>query len=413
VLTQGAVGAALGAAVLLGCLAACGADVEVQSGQPNPGGSGPGGSAPGGSAPGGSGGSPGCEAGDDFVLDEGNSAVLSGEQVFANFELGSAQGPPVSTVQIAPYDPAMPGSGWLHVKAHTITIHRFGRIDAAAAGYQGTVEAGSGYGSDGAGQTPPDPTPGPTPPPGPAAPGGGGAHVAVGGAGTLLAGCSVYPEAAGGLPYAFDPQNPLLTGMGSSGGSGHSGVNPTASVRGGHGGGVVVLEAATVALEGAVWVDGEDALTLALGVGVLGGPAAGGAAGTIIVRANSFTFDDAFTDPDTATTTLLSARGGRGALDAASPTAIGGSGSGGLVTLEIGAGNDALLGHVDVSGGASQSAACPAGPAGGAGQAAIAAAPPCIDADGDGHADVACGGDDCAEGNAAANPDTCTCAPGR
>ena len=191
---------------------------------------------------------------------------------------------------------------------------------------------------------------------------------------------------------------------GSSGGTGHSGVNPESSIKGGNGGGVIILEASTIHLGGALWVNGENGTPQGGNVGVLGSAAGAGAGGTIILKANNFDFDSAFLDPDTNQAILVSAVGGLGARDAANARVVGGSGSGGLVRLEVGTSFETTLGPMVVVDPGADGSAC-AGSAGGPGQKSFVVTPPCIDSDGDSVGAIECGGTDCDDGDQDINPD--------
>jgi hypothetical protein len=352
---------------------------------------------------------------DDVTFGSGNPSFLRGVQNYRDLVIGTEAGPDVTEINVDAYDPAITDTGWVYIRARTITINRYGRINANFAGYRGTTTGGTGYSNNqGAGGTPADPSVGPTPACEPScdpAPGGGGGHVGAGGPALFVnlgvnPPCGAVPDGQGGTAYAFDPSGSpqiLLTGMGSAGGTGHSGVNPETSGKGGNGGGVIILEASTIYLRGALWANGEDA-PLQGGAGVLGAPAGGGAGGTVVVRANNFDFDATFLDPETNAAVLAAAAGGRGAVDAVTARVVGGSGSGGLVRFEVGLAVQTTLGPmVSVLGGLNGSITCSES-AGASGLAEFLTSPPCVDADLDTFGAVECGGTDCDDGNPDINP---------
>jgi MYXO-CTERM domain-containing protein len=305
------------------------------------------------------------------------------------FETVTIAGP----LDVLDYNPADPTTGWLHIRAEEITVAAAGVIDAAGKGYRAEADGGQGYES-GAGQSPAL-TVAPQP-------GGGGAHAGAGGPGVNISDCSLFLEAAGGTAYDATG-GPLglfedarrLGGLGSAGGSGWgtSGTNPYHSP-GGVGGGMVVLEAATVTFEGAIHVDGGSPPPSSTGYGVFYSAPGGGAGGSVVILANTFSF---------GTGAQITARGGGGYIDSDQLNVVGGSGGGGRVTLQVGAEHQSFASQIQVGGGAAPSACTES--AGQDGLIEIVDSPPCIDADRDGHRNVDCGGEDCDDGQASINPD--------
>ena len=361
-----------------------------------------------------------CREGEDctIVLD----TRLDGEHMFRNVVIGTDDGPTVVTLAVNKYSTAEDagvGVGWLQLRAHSIEVKRFGRIDASGAGYKG-LEAGGGDGyGGGAGETPADPTP--TGGPGLAAPGGGGGHRGLGGSGVTLGDCTAYTGANGGAAYTatspfLDLGDIRTTGMGSSGGTGHSGINGNSSGRGGSGGGVIVLEAGRITINGALFADGESAPIAPSPAdyqGMLGSPAGGGSGGTIYINSPQLTLDTAFTDPTNPTPTpapLFSVRGGVGAPDRdpdQSPAVLGGGGGGGLLLIQSNSVTQELVEPLlDRTAGQHPAfGACTNVHFGQPGTLVVQASPSaCMNLDGDDAEASSCGGMDCNDGNAAMSP---------
>jgi hypothetical protein len=314
----------------------------------------------------------------DLELAAGADASLHGDHLFGTVRIAG-------TLRVDSAEPS-----WLYLRAHTIVIEEGGVIDASASGHRGTTIVGAG---PGAGGTPPEVALAT------AAPAGGGAHVGGGGSGaTAGRPCTLSPSAPGGTVYdtrfAFyadaDPLEAVTRAeiFGSSGGTSHSGPPNDWLGRGGHGGGVVVLEAATITMNGAVRADGEP------GANTLGAGPGGGAGGTIWIRG---------TNVDVGASASLSARGASGA---AATGLLGGSGGGGWVLVHVPAraGGDALVAVALVDGGPTVAACAGTQGFGGAAPPPLVPALDCIDADRDGHPNVACGGDDCDDGDQGAAP---------
>lgn len=290
------------------------------------------------------------------------SQLLGGTHLFS--ELTIQQG---ATLRVPPNltDPTAPA---LHVRAGRIVVEAGGAIDATGAGYQGAdgvagaqpdgTSAGGGYAqNDGR-------------------PGAGGANAGAGGRG-IDALCNTNAGPAGGLSYP-DPLDPLLAG--SAGGA----ARPTGAgipSRGGHGGGLVILEAAEIRIDGQVLARGGD------GISVLDLGSGGGAGGSIRIIAHALSGAG-----------VISARGGHGGTGA---VYNGGGGGGGVVLFRTGDGTNGGL-PVEVGGG--QSGPC-SGALAGAGTSSAEALGACLDVDGDGHSAAICGGDDCDDGDPAIHPD--------
>ena len=295
---------------------------------------------------------------------------------------------------VSPYDAtsAQP-TGYLHIRARSITITETGGIDASGAGF-GSVYVGTmpTMPTDGGG--PGGGTRGVPIGAGAPAPGGGGAHVGIGGRGLAsIMPCAPSATALGGVAYddataplaAMDP----FASLGSAGAASHCGDTGDQQRAGGRGGGVIMLSASTITIAGAVRADGQG--RAALGDALFGcGPGAG-AGGAIIVVTHELSMTGAG---------LLSAAGGESPRSGdPAPRSWGGGGGGGLITVFAGVAPTSL--NTSVSGGAAD---CPGG-VGGDGALASLASVGCLDADGDGHPSVACGGPDCHDGATAIGPD--------
>ncbi len=273
------------------------------------------------------------------------------------------------------------GTGWVTIKANTITVAAGGVIKADGAGYAGqdgsfgncalmsaTLCAGAG---SAVGQ-----------------PGGGGGFFAAGADGThedTPGACTDFMGMAQGGAAFFDATKKLLD-LGSAGGAGHL-TMPTATA-GGRGGGGVRLEAAMVVMDGAISADGNGANPLG-GVGP-----GGGSGGAVEIFAASLTG-----------TGTVSVKGGDGAHGPGIAGTFvpnnGGGGSGGVVLLHLANGAPNPL-TVDATGGATGDCTTLGGLPGAAILDPMAAA--CIDVDGDTHPSKQCGGDDCDDSDPAIHP---------
>jgi hypothetical protein len=183
----------------------------------------------------------------------------------------------------------------------------------------------------------------------------------------------------GGIGYG-DGMTPK---PGSAGGAANVAM-PGLGSRGGHGGGVIILEAARVEVYGTLLARGEDGL-----VAQANGSGAG-AGGAIQIIANTFQIGP---------NSRLSVRGGNGG----DGTSNGGGASGGLIVLTS---NLPMMLMTEIEGGTSGSCAPPAG-SGGAGRLVNPGAPAgCMDVDSDGHGSRLCPtvGPDCDDGDPAIFP---------
>ncbi|EYF03186.1 Hypothetical protein CAP_6162 [Chondromyces apiculatus DSM 436] len=255
----------------------------------------------------------------------------------------------------------------LHVRAGRIVIESGGVIDASGAGYQGNDgnDGGEPTGSDASGKHAAQPGLQGQP--------GSGAGSAGTGARGVLAACGALDQAVDGGQSYLTPVEMLLPG--SAGGAFVSAMPLSVPSRGGHGGGVVLLEAAEIQIDGEIWARGGDGLSvLDLGSG-------GGAGGAIQLRAALLSGGG-----------VLSVRGGAGGTGT---YAHGGGGAGGVVVIRTGDGMLAGL-SANVEGG-------PSGPCtsdvGGPGVLSVEVLGACLDADRDGHPAALCGGDDCDDGD--------------
>ncbi|MBM4358270.1 MAG: putative metal-binding motif-containing protein [Deltaproteobacteria bacterium] len=332
--------------------------------------------------------------GEDLTVGEGSSVKLSGTHTYETVTIDGR-------LAVTPYTPpTTPGAavttGWLKIIANRIKLAGSGQIDATGAGYAGSAAGGAGT-TIGAGGTPTVPDGSGDQP----FPGGGGAHVGAGGSGLKLVGCSVVPGAEGGggyddktSPFVLKPGEEYL-GMGSSGGTAHVGIpNPTENVVGGRGGGVIILVASELELEGSLLAVGASPAS------PFKGAAGGGAGGTIYLRVGKLTVGmDA----------KLDVQGAPGLMGLSEPNnsmnlgveTVGGSGGGGLIVIE--SKGAVSLAQVNLLGGASAAPACTKA-TGGPGEFFQVESKDCVDADGDTFEGALCGGTDCNDVDGTVNP---------
>jgi hypothetical protein len=262
-------------------------------------------------------------------------------------------------------DGATSSAGSLTIKAGSVTVQKGGLIDARGAGFPGTTAAGGAPAccSTAAGSAGPMDVK--------STPGGGGASGGDGAAGCPNGG-------AGGVRY----DAPMNGNPGSAGGasflSNGSSDDPN---RGGRGGGVVVIRAATVTVDGMILADGAPGISYG-GVGT-----GGGAGGFIAIDASEL-----------LGTGLLSAKGGAGGEGY---SGSGGGGGGGVIQISVG---KALINGMplwDISGGSTGTGTgtgtetCADGMPGIAPDVEPKPQNACIDADEDGAQSSDCGGNDC------------------
>jgi len=287
-------------------------------------------------------------------------------------------------LRVAPLDLDDENSGWLHLRAERIEVGEAGIIDADGAGFRGSEPPddilngpGEGVSLEAMGGT--------------AVPGGGGSHVGRGGRGRT-SGCGPFSGALGGEPYDLDvdPVALIITpraAMGSAGGRSFTGsLNPDGRWRGAHGGGVIILEAAEIVIDGVVRANGET-----LGSSILRAGPGGGAGGMVLIRTPRLAVGDG---------ARIEARGSQGGSADDASTSNGGPGGGGIVWLE--AQEDFTTTAVDVSGVGYP--ACPGRPPAEDGRTGGEPFTGCVDLDGDGEESAACGGDDCNDGRADVYP---------
>ena len=161
-------------------------------------------------------------------------------------------------------------SGWVYVKANTITIDLGGSIVADDGGYPGVADMSGmclpmSNGCGGVGVMA-------------GLPGGGGGYFAAGADGTdesTATMCQSYPTSPGGMAF-FDMATKALA-LGSAGGAAHP-LSTTPGTAGGNGGGGIQLQAAVVVLNGTLSAAGATPNT-AGGVGPGGG--SGGSIGSL------------------------------------------------------------------------------------------------------------------------------------
>jgi hypothetical protein len=301
-------------------------------------------------------------ASSDLVID-GAGFALDGEQSFRTVTVKKG-----FTLGVIP---TSKGKGWLHLRANRVVIEAGAGVSATAAGYAGK-EGAKGDGPGGGAM--------PTGTPQDGKPGGGGAHAGDGGVGVGLPPACATAGGTGGAKYDSAQEADPASGRGSAGGAA---LAVSGGTRGGNGGGAIVIEAASVQLDGRVEADGEDGLLSASG---------GGAGGSVTIDASKL---------DVGASASISAAGGKGG---AAAKVNGGGGGGGFITLAAPVPKTPIA--TDVAGGsAGPTCADPAAGAGAAGVVTHLTAPAkCFDLDGDGHAAVECGGDDCDDVDPAIHP---------
>ncbi|MEM1030772.1 MAG: putative metal-binding motif-containing protein [Myxococcota bacterium] len=322
----------------------------------------------------------------DLRIEAGEEGTLAGDQRYGDVVVAG-------TLRVTPFDGADPARGWLHLRANRIEVRPGGVIDATGAGFVGTAPLGAVMAGGPARGASPDADAAPG-----GLPGGGGGHFGAGGPGRT-ASCAALAAAAGGASRyrdiaAFDPidllQNPG-DALGSAGGRSWTGpLRPGVRWRGGHGGGVVVLEAGHVVLGGAVLANGEPRFEEAR---FQTGPG-GGSGGAVIVRAAGL---------DVGAEASIQARGASPGTSPGEPsTSRGGPGGGGIVWI-VAPPTTEVAAFVDVAG--ADDPVCPGAPPAQDGLAGGATFTGCLDLDGDGATSMACGGPDCDDARADVGPD--------
>ena len=257
------------------------------------------------------------------------------------------------------------GSGRLHLRANLIRVEAGGTIQAIDAGYLGKASMNgegeaAGFGLFGMND---------------GDPGGGGAYFGAGGPGTG-ANCMPIAGSAGGVPY------PTLLTFGSAGGAANTPGEGQTS-RGGHGAGVLILEAARIEILGTLDASGGPGLSAeTIGSGA-------GAGGLIQIITS---------DLVVGAETRILAVGGKGGTGAAH----GGGGGGGRIVFDAPDPGTPFM--VDARGGPGGGSCGGNVGWGGDGEVGAFVPPPCLDADQDSHTAAACGGDDCDDGDANVYP---------
>ena len=267
------------------------------------------------------------------------------------------------TLRILPMNAGKP----LMISANTIVIEQGGMITVDQAGYAGMGNA--------AGAAPPSTTGGGGYGLNVGMPGGGGAMFGAGANGALSSACTDNASSPGGAAF-FDAVNNTPE-SGAAGGAAHT---PTGvATQGASGGGVIVLRAGKITIDGALSARGGSANPAIGGVGP-----GGGAGGTIKLVAGLVDGSGS-----------ISVRGGDGAHGNGQPPTYqsndGGGGSGGVIVLELGVTLPATV-TTDLAGGKTGSCST-SGAAGGIVQLSLAGG--CLDLDSDGQNAASCGGPDC------------------
>lgn len=239
--------------------------------------------------------------------------------------------------------------GILHLRANVIEIDEGAILSVSGKGY--TSVAGMKGGGDGGGGFPP------------AVPGAGGGAgcVGLGGAGSLVPACDFTGGAAGAITVPDPDALTMATLLRGSAGGAATGVNVT---QGGAGGGILILEASAVFINGTVEARGMPSVAAAQ-------PGGGGAGGMIYIKAYTL---------ELGSQAKILVNGGDG-LDGG--TRSGGGGAGGVVLFEVR--NPPAANHpaIDVAGGLSAGCGDDLG-AGSPGAVTFRAEPTtCFDLDGD------------------------------
>ncbi|MEO5726759.1 MAG: putative metal-binding motif-containing protein, partial [Byssovorax sp.] len=269
------------------------------------------------------------------------------------------------------------GTGTLRIRARKITVKKDGTITATKAGYLGVngADGDAAPGSKGGGKRGANA----------GNPGGGGGYLGAGADGASAT-CVTLAESAGGVAFAMPTATTLL--LGSAGGAANV-TNPANA--GGDGGGVILLEAAEIVIDGTVEARGGSPMQVS-------GVAPGGGSGGLIVITTAHL---------SGSTGVISVAGGNGPqAPGAGPIQAnnGGGGAGGFIIIKARDVSPEIVSNLDVKGGTTGS--CPP-PGGAEGEAKISTvdATFCVDVDGDMHLSNACGGDDCDDSDAAIKPD--------
>jgi hypothetical protein len=281
---------------------------------------------------------------------------------------------PTGVLNVEPLRNKGKGKGVLRIAANKIIIKAGGVISATGAGDIGVNGAdGSAAAPNGGGKHPT--TAG--------QPGGGGGYFGLGASGASDT-CTPLATAAGGVAFAMPTT--LLPVLGSAGGAAN--VTATASA-GGDGGGVILIEAADLQLDGAIESKGASPPAVS---GVARG---GGSGGFISIVAAHLTGMG-----------TISVAGGDGTAAPGNggtiPATNGGGGAGGVIFIQ--ARNVAATIGIDVKGGAT--GICATLPAADGMKTMTVDDPTfCVDADQDTHKSASCGGDDCDDSDKSINPD--------
>ncbi len=267
------------------------------------------------------------------------------------------------------------GTGTIRIRARKITVEAGGVITATKAGYLGVngADGDAPPGSNGGGKRGANA----------GNPGGGGGYLGVGADGASAT-CVTLAESAGGGAFAMPTATPPL--LGSAGGAANV-TNPANA--GGDGGGVILLEAAEIVINGTVEARGGSPMQVS-------GVAPGGGSGGLIVITTAHL---------SGTTGVISVAGGNGPqAPGAGPIQAnnGGGGAGGVILIKARDVSPEIVSKLDVKGGATGS--CPLSGADGQKTITTDDATFCVDVDGDMRFSTACGGNDCDDSDAAIKP---------
>ncbi len=244
----------------------------------------------------------------DRIVAAGQTLVLSGTHRFGLLRVEDGGRIEVDDYRGRPPDGSAPG-GRLEIRADRIVIEAGGQISADAAGFRGLRESkgeGPGGGEGGInafdlGVAARTGNPGPLHP---TSSGAGGGHGGRGGDGVQDGKRGAWK---GGQPYGAQDEDVRL---GSGGGAAPASHHEPLSLRGGDGGGAIVLVAEDIRIEGRVSAEGEEGEAAEFDAG------GGGSGGGIRIEAVHLSLSG-----------NVSVRGGRGGR----ASNVGGSGAGGRI----------------------------------------------------------------------------------
>jgi hypothetical protein len=310
-----------------------------------------------------------ARATDDLPI---STVTKRGTDVVANVLTISATG----ALNVEPLRDKGKGLGQIHIIANKIIIEKGGILSATGAGSVGV------NGKDG---TAIDMTGGGKLPMSKGQPGGGGGYVGAGASGADDK-CMPFAEITGGLGWAMPTT--LAPLLGSAGGAANV-TNPASA--GGDGGGVILIEAAEIQLDGTIEAKGASPPAVS---GIARG---GGSGGFISIVTAHLTG-----------TGLISVAGGAGSVGPGVMGTFlannGGGGAGGVIFIHAADIAQPILDRIELKGGATGSCSVALEAASGTKTLVVDDPKFCVDADGDGDTSTACNGLDCDDSDATIHP---------